>query len=55
MPNVIAVGGGPDKATAIHALLRSRIVSTLATDVATARLILTNDTSPAQPPEIAEG
>lgn len=40
VPNVVAVAGGAEKATAIHALLRSGILNTLITDVTTARSLL---------------
>lgn len=41
VPEVIAVAAGNDKARAIEAALRSSVVTTLVTDVATARLLLT--------------
>jgi DNA-binding transcriptional regulator LsrR (DeoR family) len=40
VPNVIAVGGGPDKANAIRSLLMSGVVNTAVIDLATARLML---------------
>jgi DNA-binding transcriptional regulator LsrR (DeoR family) len=40
VPNVIAVGGGPDKANAIRSLLKSGVVNTAVIDLATARLML---------------
>jgi DNA-binding transcriptional regulator LsrR (DeoR family) len=40
VPNVIAVGGGPDKANAIRSLLKSGVVNTVVIDLATARLML---------------
>jgi DNA-binding transcriptional regulator LsrR (DeoR family) len=40
VPNVIAVGGGPDKANAIRSLLVSKVVNTVIIDLATARLML---------------
>jgi DNA-binding transcriptional regulator LsrR (DeoR family) len=40
VPNVIAVAGGHDKATAIHALLKSGILNTVVTDVATAERLV---------------
>ena len=40
VPNVIAVAGGRDKASAIHALLRSGVVNTMITDVGTAERLL---------------
>jgi hypothetical protein len=39
-PNVIAVGGGPDKANAIRSLLMSEVVNTAVIGLATARLML---------------
>ena len=40
VPNVIAVGGGLDKANAIRSLLKSGVVNTAIIDLATARLML---------------
>jgi DNA-binding transcriptional regulator LsrR (DeoR family) len=43
VPNVIAVAGGQDKATAIHALLKSGILNTMVTDVGTAERLVGED------------
>ncbi len=40
VPNVIAVAGGQNKATAIHALLKSGILNTVITDVGTAERLV---------------
>jgi DNA-binding transcriptional regulator LsrR (DeoR family) len=40
VPNVIAIGGGPDKANAIRSLLMSGVVNTAVIDLATARRML---------------
>lgn len=40
VPNVIAVAGGRDKAAAVQALLRSRVVNTMITDVGTAERLV---------------
>ena len=40
VPNVIAVAGGEDKAAAVQALLRSRVVNTMITDAGTAARLL---------------
>jgi len=39
VPNVIAVGGGPDKANAIRSPLKSGVVNTAIIDLPTARLM----------------
>ncbi len=46
VPEVIAVAGGTDKARAIHAVLRSGIVSTLVTDGGAARVLLEPSLTP---------
>ena len=40
VPEVVAVAGGTGKAEAIRAVLRTGVVSSLVTDVATARVLL---------------
>ena len=45
VPNVIAVGGGLDKANAIRSLLKSGVVNTAIIDLATARLMLDQRTA----------
>jgi DNA-binding transcriptional regulator LsrR (DeoR family) len=40
VPNVIAVAGGQNKTTAIHAILRSGLANTLVTDVGTAKRLI---------------
>ncbi|MGW1147905.1 sugar-binding domain-containing protein, partial [Streptomyces sp. NPDC002454] len=47
IPEVIAIAGGRRKATAIDAVLRSGLVTSLVTDTAAADLLMTTGTSPA--------